>query len=166
VFKFSYSSYWTHWNFKCCGVYNKGLWYSWSCDLRHVQRKHSCSSWKCGPLVGRRKHHCLCSDSMIPLNDSASLHTAQQTWNLLLVWLGSVGSDPTLQKHWGHHFTYDEDVKHATVMWLIWQGWVFCVSRIDKLVTSCDKCINHEWGCAENNSVTSDTFFVLASFLY
>jgi hypothetical protein len=98
----------------------------------------------------RRRHPGLLSDGVILIRDGAVLHVAQQTLNLLqkLNWESGLSayslylapSDfhwfPALKENVSEHcFTCVEDVRHATIMWLVEQIHTVYLSRIDKLTT-------------------------------
>jgi hypothetical protein len=79
-----------------------------------------------GRLLGENMLSLL-RDGAIFLHESTWPHTAQQTQNLLQMF-GQETSDhppyspdlaPSSFQLWSHCFTCDEDIKHATITWLI-----------------------------------------------
>lgn len=103
-------------------------------------------------MVGyRRKHVSRLIDRAIFLHESTWPHTAHQTQNLLQKF-GQETSDhppyspdlaPSSFQLSSHCFTRDEDIKPATITWLIQQGHALYVSGKDKLITCCDKYLKY-----------------------
>lgn len=98
------------------------------------------------------------TDDVTPLNENPQLHMAQQNRNLLqnFGW-GKMDHPPyaldlapsdfsifhTLTEHFsGHRVTYDEDVKDVPCTCLTEQEHVFYPSRMDRLVSRCNNCLN------------------------
>jgi hypothetical protein len=59
----------------------------------------------------------------------------------------------------GHRFTFDDNVKHATITWLRNVNVTFYASEMDKFTILCNKYLKPSRGCVEK-LLTNDAFIL------